>query len=180
MLDWFVCVTCQRKWCWFFSLDLVVQVRQLPVGDGIWIARHKEDHTEYVLDFIVERKEVMDLDGSIEDNRYKDQKFRMQVPSELAFASAVVITYKPWTFTSFSLFVRSADDTYTIIISFLFFYLYFLLSVGVSCWVLSLDYPNFRGTERLCCCCSVYWWITYAAIRLMCKIICVWCHDLMC
>jgi len=75
-------------------LDLVLQVRQLPVGDGIWIARHKEDHTEYVLDFIVERKEVMDLDGSIEDNRYKDQKFRMQVPSELAFASAVVITYK--------------------------------------------------------------------------------------
>ena len=46
-------------------------------------------------DFIVERKEVTDLDGSIEDNRYKDQKFRMQVPSELAFASAVVITYKP-------------------------------------------------------------------------------------
>ncbi|CAD6234937.1 unnamed protein product [Miscanthus lutarioriparius] len=29
-------------------------------------------------DFIVERKEVTDLDGSIEDNRYKDQKFRMQ------------------------------------------------------------------------------------------------------
>ena len=46
-------------------------------------------------DFIVERKEVTDLDGSIEDNRYKDQKFRMQVPSELAFASTVVITYKP-------------------------------------------------------------------------------------
>ena len=68
---------------------------QLPVGDGIWIARHKEHHIEYVLDFIVERKEVMDLDGSIEDNRYKDQKFRMQVPSELTFASAVVITYKP-------------------------------------------------------------------------------------
>ncbi|KAG0540979.1 hypothetical protein BDA96_03G456000 [Sorghum bicolor] len=55
-----------------------VEVRQLPVGDGIWIARHKEDHAEYVLDFIVERKEVTDLDGSIEDNRYKDQKFRMQ------------------------------------------------------------------------------------------------------
>ncbi|PWZ30018.1 hypothetical protein Zm00014a_040754 [Zea mays] len=55
-----------------------VDVRQLPVGDGIWIARHKEDHKEYVLDFIVERKEVMDLDGSIEDNRYRDQKLRMK------------------------------------------------------------------------------------------------------
>lgn len=61
------------------------------MGDGIWIARHKEDHKEYVLDFIVERKEVMDLDGSIEDNRYRDQKLRMKVPSELQFASAVVI-----------------------------------------------------------------------------------------
>lgn len=48
------------------------------MGDGIWIARHKEDHTEYVLDFVVERKEVMDLDGSIEDNRYRDQKLRMK------------------------------------------------------------------------------------------------------
>ena len=137
MLDWFVCVMCQRKWCWFFSLNLAIQVRQLPVGDGIWIARHKEDHTEYVLDFIVERKEVMDLDGSIEDNRYKDQKFRMQVPSELAFASAVVITYKAWTFTSFSLFVPSADDTYTIIISFLFFYLYIFFPF---CWCLMLGF----------------------------------------
>ena len=59
------------------------------MGDGIWIARHRKDHTEYVLDFIVERKNVDDLVGSIRDNRYKDQKLRMQVPSELALSFVV-------------------------------------------------------------------------------------------
>lgn len=51
----------------------------LPVGDGIWIARHKYDGSEYVLDFIVERKKVDDLRLSIRDNRYRDQKLRLLV-----------------------------------------------------------------------------------------------------
>lgn len=34
---------------------------------------------EFVLDFIVERKEVDDLYGSIKDNRYRDQKLRLLV-----------------------------------------------------------------------------------------------------
>jgi ERCC4 domain len=55
------------------------QVRRLPVGDGLWIARHKQSKKEYVLDFIVERKNVDDLRGSIRDNRYRDQKLRLQV-----------------------------------------------------------------------------------------------------
>lgn len=66
----------------FFSKDLFVsfsQVRRLPVGDGLWIARHKQSKKEYVLDFIVERKNVDDLRGSIRDNRYRDQKLRLQV-----------------------------------------------------------------------------------------------------
>ncbi|XP_057513441.1 crossover junction endonuclease MUS81 isoform X2 [Actinidia eriantha] len=52
-------------------------VRRLPVGDGIWIARDKQLGNEYVLDFIVERKNVDDLRCSIRDNRYKDQKLRL-------------------------------------------------------------------------------------------------------
>ena len=64
-------------------------MKRLPVGDAIWIARHKVHETEYVLDFIVERKNVDDLVGSIRDNRYKDQKLRMQVPSELALTFAI-------------------------------------------------------------------------------------------
>ncbi|XP_031284861.1 crossover junction endonuclease MUS81 isoform X1 [Pistacia vera] len=54
-----------------------IEVRRLPVGDGIWIARHKQFDTEYVLDFIVERKKVDDLCSSIRDNRYRDQKLRL-------------------------------------------------------------------------------------------------------
>uniref|UniRef100_A0ACD5WPE4 Uncharacterized protein n=1 Tax=Avena sativa TaxID=4498 RepID=A0ACD5WPE4_AVESA len=60
------------------QFHIPVEMKRLPVGDAIWIARHKVLHTEYVLDFIVERKNVDDLVGSIRDNRYKDQKLRMQ------------------------------------------------------------------------------------------------------
>ncbi|PUZ53030.1 hypothetical protein GQ55_5G020500 [Panicum hallii var. hallii] len=60
------------------QFNVSVQVKRLPVGDGIWIARHRKLLTEYVLDFIVERKNVADLGSSIRDNRYKDQKSRLQ------------------------------------------------------------------------------------------------------
>ncbi|PWA82101.1 restriction endonuclease, type II-like superfamily protein [Artemisia annua] len=56
-----------------------IEVRRLPVGDGIWIARHKQLGSEYVLDFIVERKNVDDLRSSISDNRYREQKVRILV-----------------------------------------------------------------------------------------------------
>ncbi|XP_024970898.1 crossover junction endonuclease MUS81 [Cynara cardunculus var. scolymus] len=58
-------------------LKIPIEVRRLPVGDGIWIARHKHLGSEYVLDFIVERKNVNDLRSSIRDNRYKEQKVRI-------------------------------------------------------------------------------------------------------
>lgn len=60
------------------QFNISVEVKRLPVGDGIWIARHRKLLTEYVLDFIVERKNVADLASSIRDNRYKDQKSRLQ------------------------------------------------------------------------------------------------------
>ncbi|KAF1870130.1 hypothetical protein Lal_00017711 [Lupinus albus] len=59
------------------EFKIQIEVRRLPVGDGIWIARHKTLDTEYVLDFIVERKHIDDLRSSIRDNRYKDQKIRL-------------------------------------------------------------------------------------------------------
>uniref|UniRef100_A0ACD5VNQ0 Uncharacterized protein n=1 Tax=Avena sativa TaxID=4498 RepID=A0ACD5VNQ0_AVESA len=55
-----------------------VEMKRLPVGDGIWIARHRRSRTEYVLDFVVERKGVTDLVSSIRDSRYKDQKLRLK------------------------------------------------------------------------------------------------------
>jgi crossover junction endonuclease MUS81 len=66
-------------------------MKRLPVGDGIWIARHRRSHTEYVLDFIVERKGVTDLVSSIRDSRYKDQKLRLKVPSELLSFDIILI-----------------------------------------------------------------------------------------
>ncbi|OVA11675.1 ERCC4 domain [Macleaya cordata] len=59
------------------EFKIQVEVRRLPVGDGIWIARDKHLENEFVLDFIVERKEVDDFRQSIRDNRYKDQKLRL-------------------------------------------------------------------------------------------------------
>ncbi|KAK3011638.1 hypothetical protein RJ639_011213, partial [Escallonia herrerae] len=59
------------------QFKIKIEVRRLPVGDGIWIARHKHLASEYVLDFIVERKKVDDLRCSIRDNRYRDQKVRL-------------------------------------------------------------------------------------------------------
>ncbi|KAG4164412.1 hypothetical protein ERO13_A13G013200v2 [Gossypium hirsutum] len=66
-----------EKICSEFKIK--IDVRRLPIGDGIWIARHKHLSSEYVLDFIVERKKVADLRSSIRDNRYKDQKLRLLV-----------------------------------------------------------------------------------------------------
>ncbi|KAK8620868.1 hypothetical protein V6N13_067329 [Hibiscus sabdariffa] len=64
-----------EKICSEFKIK--INVRRLPIGDGIWIARHKHLSGEYVLDFIVERKNVNDLCSSIRDNRYRDQKLRL-------------------------------------------------------------------------------------------------------
>jgi crossover junction endonuclease MUS81 len=74
-----------------FSLNLVTQVKRLPVGDGIWIARDRKNGKEYVLDLIIERKNVSDLHSSITDNRYRDQKLRLKVPSEFAITSTLVV-----------------------------------------------------------------------------------------
>lgn len=60
------------------QFKIQIEVRRLPIGDGLWIARHKQLNNEYVLDFIVERKEVDDLSCSIRDNRYRDQKLRLR------------------------------------------------------------------------------------------------------
>lgn len=59
------------------EFNIEIELRRLPVGDAIWVARHKRFSSEYVLDLIVERKRVDDLRSSIRDNRYRDQKVRL-------------------------------------------------------------------------------------------------------
>ncbi|GAB2211029.1 hypothetical protein Droror1_Dr00016320 [Drosera rotundifolia] len=59
------------------QFNIKIEVRRLPLGDGVWIARHKQIFLDYILDFVVERKKVDDLLCSIRDNRYKNQKLRL-------------------------------------------------------------------------------------------------------
>ncbi|KAJ5792791.1 DNA-directed DNA polymerase family X beta-like N-terminal [Penicillium pulvis] len=63
------------------------QVRALELGDAMWVAkchdsaflsRHGEEGEEVMLDWIVERKRLDDLIGSIKDGRFREQKFRLR------------------------------------------------------------------------------------------------------
>ena len=62
-------------------------VRPLELGDFFWVAkchdpdilsRHGEEGSEICLDWIVERKRLDDLVGSITDGRFLEQKFRLR------------------------------------------------------------------------------------------------------
>lgn len=62
-------------------------VRSLDLGDALWVARCNQpgwlarqgaDGDEVVLDWIVERKRLDDLLGSLRDGRFHEQKFRLR------------------------------------------------------------------------------------------------------
>ncbi|CAF94056.1 unnamed protein product, partial [Tetraodon nigroviridis] len=63
-------------------------IRKLNVGDFLWVAREKVPPVpgqlqaprgrELVLDYIIERKRIDDLCGSIIDGRFREQKFRLK------------------------------------------------------------------------------------------------------
>ncbi|CCE63245.1 hypothetical protein TPHA_0E01510 [Tetrapisispora phaffii CBS 4417] len=54
------------------------ELRQLSLGDIIWVARHKVTKTICILDTIIERKRLDDLASSIRDNRFMEQKTRLE------------------------------------------------------------------------------------------------------
>ncbi|KAK4128870.1 hypothetical protein N657DRAFT_564248 [Parathielavia appendiculata] len=67
--------------------DIKPTVRALELGDALWVARCKQpgwlarmgaEGDEVVLDWIVERKRLDDLIGSIRDGRFHEQKFRLR------------------------------------------------------------------------------------------------------
>ncbi|GLD98259.1 hypothetical protein PINS_up006956 [Pythium insidiosum] len=60
--------------------NVTCEVRALNVGDVQWVARRYRATTtdEFMLNVIVERKEVRDLSGSIIDRRYNEQKTRLR------------------------------------------------------------------------------------------------------
>ena len=51
----------------------------LALGDMCWIARPKQGGQDIMLNCIVERKKVSDLERSIIDGRYKEQKIRLSL-----------------------------------------------------------------------------------------------------
>ncbi|TRY55515.1 hypothetical protein DNTS_014031 [Danionella cerebrum] len=67
---------------------VIFDVRKLNVGDFLWVAREKVRPVhgqlrppvgrELVLDYIIERKRMDDLCGSIIDGRFREQKFRLK------------------------------------------------------------------------------------------------------
>lgn len=74
--------------------DVRPDIRSLPLGDFLWIAKLKPPHdsafrtqnwgdegkdcNEIVLEHVIERKRLDDLLGSIKDGRFHEQKFRLQ------------------------------------------------------------------------------------------------------
>ena len=78
-----------------------IELKSLPLGDFLWVLRvhHSPENlaaianqskskkkkaapalfTDYVLDFIVERKTADDLAASIMDGRYEEQKYRLKM-----------------------------------------------------------------------------------------------------
>ncbi|CAR27983.1 ZYRO0D11066p [Zygosaccharomyces rouxii] len=61
----------------FIRRGMKSEVRQLALGDIIWIAKNKKSGTEAVLNTIIERKRLDDLALSIRDNRFMEQKSRL-------------------------------------------------------------------------------------------------------
>ncbi|KAK6464880.1 hypothetical protein DFJ63DRAFT_285373 [Scheffersomyces coipomensis] len=60
------------------NLGIKNEVRALPLGDVLWIARHKKSNKEVVLNHICERKRLDDLASSIKDGRFQEQKNRLK------------------------------------------------------------------------------------------------------
>lgn len=58
--------------------ELNCEDRVLAVGDFMWIYSDPNTDFEYALDYIIERKTLGDLAGSIKDGRYIEQKHRLK------------------------------------------------------------------------------------------------------
>nr|CAG4644796.1 EOG090X06E6 [Leptodora kindtii] len=66
----------------FQNCGVLFQVCKLSVGDYLWVCKPKKSSVhvgcDLVLPFVIERKRLDDLAGSIKDGRFKEQKFRLK------------------------------------------------------------------------------------------------------
>ncbi|XP_030767482.1 crossover junction endonuclease MUS81 [Sitophilus oryzae] len=58
--------------------NIKYEIKNLKVGDFLWVCRDYETENELVLPFIIERKRMDDFASSIKDKRYHEQKFRLK------------------------------------------------------------------------------------------------------
>ncbi|KAE8148120.1 hypothetical protein BDV25DRAFT_22564 [Aspergillus avenaceus] len=86
---------------------ITAQVRALELGDAMWVAKfhdptfltqYGEEGDELMLDYIVERKRLDDLIGSIKDGRFHEQKFRLRrsgMKNVIYLIEEITISYDP-------------------------------------------------------------------------------------
>lgn len=56
------------------KFGILFEVRRLKIGDFAWIARCRKTKDELIIPYIIERKRMDDLSGSIIDGRFHEQK----------------------------------------------------------------------------------------------------------
>lgn len=66
----------------FSKMGVQAELRVLPQGDATWILRKKSTGTEWISDYVLERKRVDDLFSSIKSKRYDMQKHLMARSSQ--------------------------------------------------------------------------------------------------
>mmetsp|Transcript_21964 Transcript_21964/g.30647 ORF Transcript_21964/g.30647 Transcript_21964/m.30647 type:complete len:449 (+) Transcript_21964:221-1567(+) len=62
------------------KMGIPVAIKQLPLGDALWVARPigSEDESEWIIvGYIIERKQLNDLAESIKEGRLKEQRTRL-------------------------------------------------------------------------------------------------------
>lgn len=62
----------------FARKNMKSEIRQLSLGDVVWVAKNKTTGTLCILNTIIERKRLDDLAMSIRDNRFMEQKNRLE------------------------------------------------------------------------------------------------------
>lgn len=77
--------------------DILVENRHLNVGDILWVVRRISTGSEWVLDWIVERKTTTDFAASIIDGRYDDQKCRLRQAPAISKVFYLVEKHNPST-----------------------------------------------------------------------------------
>lgn len=73
-------------------MNVAFEMRRLSVGDFAWICRDR-DGRELMLPYILERKRLDDLSGSIQDGRFHEQKVNFLLKLKLSKNTKNIISF---------------------------------------------------------------------------------------